>query len=223
MNTITLVAYTQTSFVSAFQNLTPDLQSAVISGGIGLLGAVIGALATLAAAWLAKRLQVAGKVALFARIVYSKGTVSPAFGCYQSSIPGELFIRVPLWIDIINTCGIPRIVRDLNLHAYVDKKEVAVFTQIQHIGDNILGSNGAYTFVIPANSACRYDVEFVLKNVEIPNAEKNFDEIVLSYFDEKNCIHAFHFLKINFLWNLGELGHERGWIAVKKRCPYANH
>ena len=49
------------------ENLSSDMQVAIVSGGIGLLGAVIGAIATLVATWLTKRMEVAGKVSLYAR------------------------------------------------------------------------------------------------------------------------------------------------------------
>lgn len=59
----------------SFENLSPDMQSAIVSGIIGLSGAVIGALATLVATWLTRRMQKSGKVSLFAKMVYSKSCV----------------------------------------------------------------------------------------------------------------------------------------------------
>ena len=37
-----------------FENLSPDMQSAIVSGLIGLLGAIIGALAAIASTWVAR-------------------------------------------------------------------------------------------------------------------------------------------------------------------------
>lgn len=51
-----------------FENLSPDMQSAIVSGLIGLLGAIIGALAAIASTWVAKKLQTTGKVSLFVKI-----------------------------------------------------------------------------------------------------------------------------------------------------------
>lgn len=209
------------------ENLSSDMQVAIVSGSIGLFGAVIGAIATLAATWLTKRMQMAGKVSLYAKIVYSKSPVCPACGCYPSGTSNGLFLRVPLWLDIVNTCGVSRIVRNVNLYAYSGKGEVASFTQIQRIGDGdsaiSLGSNGAYTFVIPANSACRFDVEFMLKEAEISDSRKRFDKIILSYFDEKNRIHAFQLVCYDFCWTVGEIKTKKEWIILNKRCRYANY
>lgn len=204
--------------------MTPDLQSAIVSGAIGLLGAIIGAMAVIASTWFAKKLQSSGKVSLFVRTESSKGNVRP--GCYLSNGYHELFMRIPLWIEIINTCGISRIVRNLNLYAYADKEEVAAFTQLQDIGykeEILLGDKGSYTFVIPANSACRFDVEFILRESEVPQNKRPFDEIVLTYYDEKNRIHAFNLPNIDFCWCQGEFKAEKEWITLDKECSYANH
>lgn len=44
-----------------FENLSPDMQSAIVSGLIGLLGAIIGALAAIASTWVAKNSKLQGK------------------------------------------------------------------------------------------------------------------------------------------------------------------
>ena len=209
-----------------FENLSSDMQSAIVSGLIGLLGAIIGALAAIASTWVAKKLQTTGKVSLFAKMVYSKSSVDKACGYYRCQNEAGLYLRIPLWLDIVNTSGISRIVRNVNLYAYSNKKEIAAFTQIQCIENNgktfVLGDNGAYTFVIPPNSACRFDVEFMLKETEVPTEKKEFDEIILSYFDEKNCIHTFHLINIDFCWSVKQIPMEKRCIALDKRCRYGN-
>ena len=186
----------------SFEDLSPDMQGAIVSGVIGLSGAVIGALATLVATWLTRKMQASGKISLFAKMVYSKSSADKACGYYRSQMGPGLYLRIPLWLDIVNTSGVSRIVRNVNLYACSDKKEIASFTQIQRIGDGesaiLLGNNEAYTFVIPPNSACRFDVEFMLAERDMSADEKEFDEIVLSYFDEKNRIHAYHLVNVEF-------------------------
>ena len=134
-------------------------------------------------------------------------------------------MNVPLWLDVCNTCGISRILRNVNLYAYYGKNEVAAFTQIQRIGDGneaiLLGENESYTLVIPANSARRYDLLFELHEQDIPSGSKEFDEIILTYFDEKNNIHAFHFVKPGRCWVEGPLDYINNWITLNKKCPYA--
>lgn len=210
-----------------FEDLSPDIQSAIVSGIIGLLGAVIGALATLVATWLTKKLQTSGKVSLFAKMVYSKSSADKACGYYRSQMGPGLYLRIPLWLDIVNTSGISRIVRNVNLYAYSDKKQLAAFTQIQRIGDGesaiLLGNNEAYTFVIPPNNACRFDVEFMLAERDLSADEKEFDEIILSYFDEKNRIHAFHLMNVDFCWVGKKIPMEKQWITLDEECHYGSH
>lgn len=188
---------------------------------------MIGALATLVATWLTRRMQKSGKVSLFAKMVYSKSSTDKACGYYRSQLGPGLYLRIPLWLDIVNTSGVSRIVRNVNLYAYSKKKEIAVFTQMQCIVNNgetyVLGNNGAYTFVIPPNSACRFDVEFMLKETELSPGEKEFDEIVLSYFDEKNRIHAFHLINIDSCWIEKKIPMEKQWIALDEECHYGSH
>lgn len=211
----------------SFEGLSSDMQSAIVSGIIGLSGAVIGALATLATTWLTRKIQTSGRVSLFAKMVYSKGSVDEACGYYRSQTGTGLYLRIPLWLDIVNTSGVSRIVRNVNLHACSRKKEIASFTQIQRIGDGesaiSLGNNEAYTFVIPPNSACRFNVEFILKERDLSPDEKEFDEIILSYFDEKNRIHAFHLINVDFCWVEKKIPMEKQWITLDKECLYGSH
>lgn len=208
-----------------FENLDANQQIALISAGAALLGAIIGALATLAATWLNKKVQSSGKVSLYAKIVHSKGDINRPWGYYKSQYKLGLFMQVPIWLDVCNTCGVSRIIRNVNLYAYADKDEVAAFTQIQRIGDRekaiLLGENESYTLVIPANSACRFDLSFILHEQELPPDKKAFDELILTYFDEKNNVQAFHFVKLNHCWVEGALRIEKQWITLNKKCPYA--
>lgn len=58
--------------IEILNNLNANQQIALISTGAALLGAIIGALATIVATWVNKKVQSSGKVSLFAKIVYSK-------------------------------------------------------------------------------------------------------------------------------------------------------
>ena len=77
------------------------------------------------------------------------------------------------------------------------------------------------TLVIPANSAKRFEMLFALHEAELLSGEKDFDELILTYFDEKNQIHAFHFAKIERCWVNGSLPKPKDWIALNRRCRYA--
>lgn len=208
-----------------FDNLTPDQINNLISAGSGLLGAVIGATATIMAAWLTRRMQRSGQVTLHIKPVASESGDGTPCGFYSSNrMPGYV-MRVPVWLDVCNTCGIAAIVRNVNLYAYKGKTFVSEFKQIQAIGDVpnriSLGNDGAYTLVIPENSAKRFTMEFMLHESDLNPNNKEFDELILTYFDEKDKIHAFHFIEVEKCWTNGPLNTPMKWITLKRRCKYA--
>lgn len=209
--------------IKIFEDLDPNQQIALISAGAALLGAIIGAFATLASTWLNKKVLSSGKVLLFGKIVYSKAD-NRSWGYYKRDNKPGLFMQVPIWLDVCNTCGTSRILRNVNLYAYTGKHEIASFIQIQRVGDGeeaiLLGDNESYTLVIPANCARRFDLHFELDEQELPPDKKAFDELVLTYFDEKNNIRAFRFVKPNHCWVEGSLRVEKEWIALEKKCYY---
>ena len=212
----------QKGMIEIFETLDSNQQIALISAGAALLGAIIGALATLATTWLNKKVLSSGKVSLYAKLVYSQKDFR-SWGYYRSGINSGLFMQVPIWLDVCNTCGVSRIIRNVNLYAYDGKDEVAAFTQIQRIGDEnatLLGDNESYTLVIPANSARRFNLHFILHEQELPPDKKSFDELILTYFDEKNNIRAFHFVKPNSCWVEGPLKIEKKWVCLDKKCHY---
>jgi hypothetical protein len=108
-----------------FENLDVNLKLAFISAGAALLGSIIGAIATLAATWMGKKIQHNGKVRLFAKIVHSKGKINEAWGFYKNDDDLGLYFTIPIWLDVCNTCGVSRVIRDVNLIAYLGGREVA--------------------------------------------------------------------------------------------------
>lgn len=206
-------------------NLTPEQIDNLIAAGTGLIGAVVGAGATLLSTWLTKKLQTSGKVSLFAKIVHLPTGDHRTWGYYPCEKKQGLYMMVPLWLDVCNTSGIPRILRNVNLSAYSDKKEIAPFTQMQRSGDGekavLFGEQESYTLVIPANSAKRFDLVFMLHEAELMSGEKDFDKLILTYFDEKNQIHAFHLAAIERCWVRGSLPKPKEWMALSRRCRYA--
>lgn len=207
------------------ENLTPDQINSLISAGAGLTGAVIGACATLLSVWLTKKLQTSGKVSLFAKIVHIPTGSHQAWGYYTSEREQKLYMAVPLWLDVCNTSGISRILRNVNLSAYFDKKEIASFKQIQRSGDGEsairFGENEAYTVVVPANSAKRFEMLFILHEMDLPPEAKDFDKLILTYFDEQNRIRSFHLAAIEQCWVEGALPEQKAWITLDRRCRYA--
>lgn len=187
----------------------------VISAGAGLLGAVIGASATLLTTWLNKKMQTSGKIALYARIVHLPAANNQTWGFFPNK-EEKLYMQVPVWLDVCNTSGISRIVRNVSLTALCKGKEIATFLQIQRYDTTKFGEDESYTLIIPANSAKRYSLLFMLDEKEIEEENKDFDELILTYFDEKDIIHSFHFAYVDTCWIIGALPREKKWITLKE-------
>ena len=153
--------------------------NAVLSGLIGLLGSMIGAAASLLAVFISNNLQKHGKISLHAKIVGSKVEKEHRTWGYRQTDQGLSF-HIPLWLDICNTSNVSRIVRNVNLCIVKKRTIVQEFTQFQGNGIDsrepntvIIGNEGAYSFVIPANSVLRVEVEFGIKKNELQPADIN--------------------------------------------------
>lgn len=201
-----------------------NLQATLISAGAALFGSIIGVLGTLLGIWLNKKMQSSGKISLYARVVYSESAMNRPWGFYESPQDQGLFMHIPVWLDIINTSGISRIVRDVNLYACNDGQIIKEFTQIQKTGNDnrvvYLGSDEAYTVVVDANCSKRVKMEFLLHERNMEVGKENFDEIILGYWDEKNKLYTFHFSQIKRCWVEGKLPMDRKWIKLDRRCRY---
>lgn len=92
-----------------------------------MLGSVIGAAATLLAAWMTKKMQISGKLTLHLKMVHTKGAINKPWGFYRSQLKSGLYMRVPLWLDVCNTSGISRIVRNIKKVLYIIKEQRCYF------------------------------------------------------------------------------------------------
>lgn len=193
---------------------------AKISALAALGGSVIGALATLASTWLAKHMQEKGSVSVFCRLVASKPD-GREFGIYQSGDGTGMIMRIPMWIEVCNTSGISRFIRDINVVGCIGKKEVCEFIQFQ--GNNLgkeneilYGNNQAYTFVVEGNSTRRFQVEFAVKQFELSEEDRNIDSLWIRYYDEKNRKHIKEFYKItdNPIWSIRKFDYKKRWFEA---------
>lgn len=205
------VEYTMHSAELFFSGLSSDAVA-------GLMGAVIGVVGTLGATWMAFWLQKCGKISMHVRLVHSKGNVNLPWGFYLSERRTQLYMSVPIWLDVSNTSGVSRIIRDFNLEAYCQGEFVAEFTQLQCVceGDTKipLGQNEAYTLVIEGNNAKRYNMQFLLYQRDITKENKAIDELRFRYFDENDKVQEFFFTKLDKCWIQGPLPTNKEWVAL---------
>lgn len=191
----------------------------MMSALIGLLGVVVGSVMSVLSQFVPYWLNKKGKVMIFMRFVYSEANGKP-WGIQMDSMNNKLSFRIPLWIEITNTKGIPKIIRNVSLYAYYKGKLVAEFTQIQRVnsnitGDAIKGNNEKYTFVISAYHSERYRLLYSASQEKLEN--KAIDEIRVSYYDDKNKLHENHLVNVPqpFEWKVKDLINPDGWIEIK--------
>ncbi|WP_304685060.1 hypothetical protein [Ileibacterium valens] len=181
-----------------------------------LLGGVIGAGATIFSVWLSHYLQKRGKIKLYIKHVYSPVNEKP-WGFYQEGT--DSVIQVPLWVDLINTAGVSKVVRNLNIIAYFSGERLTEFTQIQYQSSlnqstRSFGNDGSYSFVIPPNSVMRERVMFMLKLSELVPGNTSFDKLCLSYFDEFEKEHIYYVANIESCWKFRSFSRPREWIKL---------
>ena len=153
-----------------------------------------------------------GKVRIYIKSVYSKGTQKP-WGFY--SLDGKKLFIVPLWIEIHNTKSVRQIVRNINLVLYNNKKKVAKMTQLSHFEKSkelfSYGENGAYSFLLEANEIKRFVLEFIIFQKEF---NTNFDEVRISYFDSKDKYHEFKIFDIDEPWTVSNNKIDDDWRSI---------
>ena len=191
----------------------------MMSAVFGIIGAVMGAAISVMGQFVPYLLNRKGKVMIFMRFVYFEANGKP-WGIQKNEEHNTLSFRVPLWIEIINTKGIPKIIRNVSLYAYYKGKLVTEFTQVQRVnsdtnGNGIKGNNEKYTFVISAYNSERYRLLYSASQEKLES--KAIDEIRVSYYDDKNKLHENHLVNVPqpFEWKVKELNKPDGWIEIK--------
>ena len=187
-----------------------------------LLGSLVGAFLTLAGNMIFRKVQESGHISIYVRIVHSLSGKHHTWGFYHpKDSENDLSFHIPIWFEVVNTCGVQRVLRDVNLYIYSNGKEVMPFVQSQHLGNDkekyVLGQNGAYTVVIPEKSSCRFDMEFFLRLSEMPEGHTAFDKIVLAYYDERDIFHTFDFATVKTCWTEGTLRRPKVWFRLNEK------
>ena len=194
--------------------MSEELIYAIIAAGAGVLGSLIGAIATILSVWISKRLQTEGKLLLQAKIVHTPGKINQPWSFSTNNSTNTLTMILPLWLEVCNTSGIPRILRNVNVSAYRSGVKIVDILQMQRIGDIPLGDNESYSLVVAENSSRRFNLLFSVQEKDIDGEDKSFDELVLNYLDEKNQMHSFLLSKVENCWVKGEVDHSHQWIDL---------
>ena len=174
-----------------------------------LIGAGIGLVSSIGLLFVSNYVQNLGKVKIYAKIVGIRN-LNRNWGVYADS--GSPALHVPLWVELLNTSNSNKIVRDFNLYVFNKGKLVGPMVQINRITDDELAREGGYSFVIPPRSIERYKCHFSLTRDSINGSD--FDEIKVSFYDNRDKQHWIHMKNIEDCWKLGARPTDGRWIAL---------
>lgn len=189
-----------------------------------LISALISIIVSCVSSWITLSLPKLKKPKIYVKFVGSRLTESLSSLGYIKTTHG-LSLHVPLWLDICNTTGVSKIIRNISLLAYKDSNFVAEFSQCQGNTNNpnkpgaiILGDEGAYTTVVPANSSKRLILEFDLLQGSIAPGTNQFNKLWLSYYDENDRQLRYYLIDVDASWIKGTLVSPKQWITLDKPC-----
>lgn len=189
-----------------------------------LISALISIIVSCVSSWITLSLPKLKKPKIYVKFVGSRITESLSSLGYIKTAHG-LSLHVPLWLDICNTTGVSKIIRNISLLAYKDSNFVAEFSQCQGNTNNpnkpgaiILGDEGAYTTVVPANSSKRLILEFDLLQGSIAPGTNQFNKLWLSYYDENDRQLRYYLIDVDASWIKGTLVSPKQWITLDKPC-----
>ena len=181
-----------------------------------IIGAIIGFVSSIGIILVQRIVDRIGNIDIYTRVVCDRSTSSHIWGFHRRS--NELFLNIPLWIEIQNLSNSTRILRDINLLLFSEGKELVTMIQCERIniksqGLYLYANEGSYSLSIGAGEIKKIDCYFLLKaNLDNPI----FDEIVLRYYDEKNLAHKFSLGHVKGDWNEKEFPRSEEWIKLKE-------
>lgn len=187
-----------------------------------LISALVSIIVSCVSSWITLSLPKLKKPKIYVKFVGSRITESLSSLGYIKTTNG-LSLHVPLLLDICNTSGVSKIIRNISLFAYKDKDFIAEFKQCQ--GNTInsnksdavtLGDEGSYTTVVPANSSKRLTLQFFLSQRDVSMGVNQFNKLYLSYHDENDNLLSFYLTDIDATWIEGTLVHPKQWISLNE-------
>lgn len=202
-------------------NIGYDVTLLLIGAGISLFSALL-------TFTLTNLFQRIGGFRVFGKIVYSKVDGRKACGFYKIGSPEPVF-QVPLWLEFKNTSNVPRIVQNVSLCLFKDRKMVAEMIQISHLVKNEgkpdqaviqYASQGAYSFTLPPTSITKYDLQFVIRPDDIPSSDKTFSEVVLRCLVDNGVPRYFPLCTVKNCWAEGTLIKDTSWRFLERSCKY---
>lgn len=178
-----------------------------------LFGAMLGFAFSILTTIITNAMQEKGKIYIYTKIVHSKVGNHQTWGAKKSS-DGGLTFHVPLWVEILNKSNVPRVLRDFDLILFNNGIEIKRMTQINKAGEENLGIDGSYSFVINPRSISKIDCLFIVKKKDLPE-NAVFDEIKVSYYDIKGNQKLSHLKSLSDCWSMDARSKDNQWIMLR--------
>lgn len=137
-----------------------------------ILGAFISIITTVINKVVDDRLRNKGEIKIFRRLVYRKNSGGESAGFYHGN--GGKTLRIPIWIEILNTRKNPIVIRDFSVVLYNKGTRVVKMKQAPYQEEKnnekwiktYYGDEGRYSFIIPPESIRKFELLFVLKEFD---------------------------------------------------------
>lgn len=184
------------------------LISAIITFALGIITIII-----------QKRINQLGNLQIYYKRIPSQLSAFNNWGIHKNN-EGNLFLEIPMYIQIQNNSDNARIIRDFGLYAFLGDKEIIKFTQaecIEHkdkngISRKVFGNSEGYSFSIKPKNIEQYLLEFILIERDVPS---EFDNLRIVYYDTNNKQQVFKLCSIEKGWVEREYESDRDWIELK--------
>lgn len=200
--------------------MSDELLPAIVGAVSGLAGVVIGSFSAPLVNLLNRKIENRGRISLHVKFVYSKGFGNP---CGVENITNDVSVCVPLWLEICNTKGTVEFIRNLNISAYNDDQFIANFNQIQKSITNDVtyeyGNDETYSFVAQPHNISRYNIVYSLPKGKICGDQKDFNRLIISYYDTNNRLHCYKLLEVSedSCWLHGAYPVPDTWIMLDSK------
>lgn len=195
-----------------------------------ILGAAIGFLASIGTMLVQHGMDTAGKLKLYCVVVKGDDPIESVG--YKTSItePGAISLLIPIKLEIQNTSNTCRVIRDVSMWLYKGGTSVAEMVQIQTVrhtktSGGLVTSDSTsefgadknmYSFVIQPRSIQRQHCAYAFKVKKEEIEKYMFDDIRLSYYDEKDRKHLFSVRKIENAWSINQMNGDDDWVLLKE-------
>lgn len=197
-----------------------ELFSLIIGAGIGLVSSICILV-------IERLLDRRGKLSIYYKFTAQK-KFGDSWGFYDHG-DGTISLIIPVLFEIQNTSNSTRVVRDVGLYLYNDETKLFKMVQLDYFhfterkGGEIVneenvyfgGEKGSYSFVISPRSISRFECEYMQKVNKNEINQKQFNNIILQYLDEKDKAKKYVIKHLNGDWNKKKMNSDEDWLLLK--------